>query len=112
MTKKFRPSDFEKGLEKTYNEFIKPEPIPSWDEEFDKIIDKWKEPEWIFERHDALIDYMTETIKTIKDFIHQTILNEREQAVREVIKELDKLIPEPTKSEVFDYLKEKFLNNN
>ena len=51
---------------------------PTWVEEFDKLVKDWKEPEFIFERHNALIDYTSNLIRKIKPFI-QNLLDEKEK---------------------------------
>lgn len=150
--KKFKASDFEKGLEKTYNEFVKPEgqiyyceaceeqsksnvlstkfhtcgkevkafykcnkcgrescivhldkrcpfceqevlkeALPSWEEELkksEKLLNKTKNLNEI--------SFLEGYIKGLK-FIRQTIKTEREQAVKEVLEEIEKGLPKEMK---------------
>jgi hypothetical protein len=70
---------------KKYKKIMSTQPttnnLEGWEERFDEIINKWKEPDFVFERHDALIDYMSKTIIALKQFISDL----RKQTIDEVI---------------------------
>jgi len=56
-------------------------------EEFDEIVNTWKEPKWTHERHDKLIDYTATAFTKLKYLFRQAI----EQAQSEAIKEAKEL---------------------
>jgi len=57
-----------------------------WEKKFEKIVNKWEEPEWEFERYDKLINYTRNLILEMKSFIRQLLKQEKEKTKSEIIK--------------------------
>jgi hypothetical protein len=65
----------------------------NWEEEFNAIINEWKEPYYCFERHDALIDYMNIVIKKMKLLIEKILKQQGEENFHSTCPTCKKLIP-------------------
>jgi hypothetical protein len=55
-------------------------------EEFDKIVNEWKEPEWEFERHEKLQEFTVKTFEKLRG-LFSTSLADIEKAVMEAVPE-------------------------
>lgn len=65
------------------------EKTDKWEAEYQKIINKWKDPEFDFEWHDTMIDYTKNLIIETKQFISSLL----EQEKQKMLEEMEKIIP-------------------